>query len=88
MKTVQQDFIKAKVNIHVTPGTMLKTIRELQGLSQSQLADLTGISQANISAIETDTRRLGRERALVLARALKVHPAVILFPDFTMEEVA
>ena len=67
---------------------MLKTIRELQGLSQNRLAEITGISQSNISALERNIRNFGRERALVLAKALKVHPAVILFPDFDIEDVA
>lgn len=38
--------------------------------------------------METDAHYMGRERALVLAKALKVHPAVILFPDFDMALVA
>ena len=88
MKINKKDFAKAKININVTPGEMLKTVRELQGLSQKQLADLTGISQSNISALETSVRNIGRDRALIFAKALKVHPAVILFPDFSMEEVA
>ncbi len=84
----KKNFIKAKVNINVTPGEMLKTLRELQGFSQKELADIAGMSQSNISALETNIRNIGRERALILAKALKVHPAVILFPNFTMEEVA
>jgi hypothetical protein len=39
------------------------------------------------TALETGARELGRERALVLSKALKVHPAVILFPDFDVSEV-
>lgn len=84
----KSDFIKAKVNINITPGEMLKTLRELQGFSQKELSDITGISQSNISALESNIRNIGRERALVLAKALKVHPAVILFPNFVMDEVA
>jgi transcriptional regulator with XRE-family HTH domain len=67
---------------------MLRTIRELQELTQSELAAMTGIAQSNLSALETGARELGRERALVLAKALKVHPAVLLFPDFDVSEVA
>ena len=63
-------------------------LRELQGLTQSELAELTGIPQSNISALESGTRQMGRERALVLAKALHVHPAVLLFPDFDMRQVA
>jgi transcriptional regulator with XRE-family HTH domain len=76
------------VNVHVTPGQMLKTLRELQGLSQKELAEKTGMTQSNISALETDARQIGRERALVLAKALRVHPAVILFPDYDIAEAA
>lgn len=72
----------------MTPGEMLKTLRELQELSQSELAALAGMGQSNISALESGARKIGRERALVLAKALKVHPAVILFPDFDIKEVA
>ena len=67
---------------------MLKALRELQELSQSELAELTGISQSNLSAMETGARQIGRERALALSKALKVHPAVILFPDFDINDVA
>jgi len=49
---------------------------------------MTGSSQSNISALENGTRHLGRERALVLAEALHVHPAVLLFPDFDISKVA
>jgi transcriptional regulator with XRE-family HTH domain len=88
MKINKNDFVRAKVQRSVTPGEMLRTLRELQGLSQTELAKLTGISQSNLSAMETNARQIGRERALVLAKALKVHPAVILFPDFDISDVA
>lgn len=84
----RKDLVKAKINIKMSPGEMLKTLRELQGLSQSELANLVGMNQSNISALESGTRKIGRERALTLAKALKVHPAVILFPDFDIKEVA
>jgi transcriptional regulator with XRE-family HTH domain len=84
----KKDFVKAKINVEVTPGQMLKTLRELQELSQKELADITGITQSNISALETDARQIGRERALVLGKALKVHPAVILFPNYKVEDAA
>lgn len=88
MKIKKNDFVRAKVQRSLTPGEMLRTLRELQDLSQSDLAKLSGISQSNLSAMETDARQIGRERALVLAKALKVHPSVILFPDFDISEVA
>jgi hypothetical protein len=45
----------------------------------------TGIPQSTISAIERDRVKLGVERAKVLARALKVHPAVLVFPSWDVE---
>jgi len=80
-----KDFEPAKVNVAITPGEMLKTLRELQELTQNQLAEATGISQSNISSMETNTKNIGRARALILAKALQVHPAVILFPDYEVE---
>ena len=76
-----KEFELAKVNVLISPGEMLKTLRELQELTQNQLAEATGISQSNISSMETNAKNIGRDRALILARALRVHPAVILFPD-------
>lgn len=81
-------FERAKVHEKITPGEALKMIRELQGLSQNDLAKLTNMNQSNVSAIENGSRQMGRERAMALAKALHVHPAVLLFPDFDMAEVA
>ena len=81
MKINKKDFVKAKIHAHLTPGEALKMLRELQGLTQADLAKITGINQSNISALENNARQMGRERAIVFAKALKVHPAVLLFPD-------
>ena len=87
-KINRKDFVRARVNISISPGEMLKTLRELQEMTQEQLASASGIPQSNISALESGARQIGRERALVLAKVLKVHPAVILFPDYEVDEVA
>ena len=87
-KPARSELAPAGVGVSITPGEMLRTIRELQELTQNELSALTGIAQSNLSALETGARELGRERALVLAKALKVHPAVLLFPDFDVSEVA
>ena len=70
----------AKKRIDVSVGESVRIIRELQGLSQTQLAQRTGIPQATLSAIENDRVRLGVERAKLLAKALKCHPAALVFP--------
>lgn len=88
MKINKKDFVKARVHAHLTPGEALKMLRELQGLTQADLAKITGISQSNISALESNASQMGRERAITFAKALKVHPAVLLFPDFNIEKVA
>ena len=75
-------FRPARKRIHVSVGESVRIIRELQGYSQNELARLTGIPQATLSAIENDRVRLGVERAKVLARALKCHPAVLVFPGW------
>ena len=75
-------FRPAKKRIDVSVGESVRIIRELQGLSQTQLAGRTGIPQATLSAIENDRVRLGVERAKVLAKALNCHPAVLVFPGW------
>jgi transcriptional regulator with XRE-family HTH domain len=81
------DFVRAKMHEVVSPCEALKMLRELQNLTQEELAKISGITQSNISAIENGSRQLGRERAIILAKALHVHPAVLLFPDFDMAEL-
>ena len=76
------DFKPAKKRIDVSVGESVKIIRELQGMSQNNLADASGIPQSTISAIENDRINLGVERAKTLARVLKCHPAVLVFPGW------
>lgn len=75
-------FRPARKRIDVSMGESVRIIRELQGYSQNELARLTDIPQATLSAIENDRVRLGVERAKVLARALRCHPAVLVFPGW------
>ena len=75
-------YRRARKRISVSVGESVRIVRELQGLSQNQLAERTGIPQSTLSAIENDRVRLGVERAKVLARALKCHPAVLVFPGW------
>jgi transcriptional regulator with XRE-family HTH domain len=77
-----KDYRPAKKRVDVSVGESVRILRELQELSQSELSRLTGIPQATISAIENDRVNLGVERAKVLARALKCHPAVLVFPGW------
>lgn len=81
-------FRAAKRRVKITIGDSLRIVRELQELSQNELSRLCGIPQTTISAIENGRARLGVERAKVLARALKCHPAVLVFPDWDEQSVA
>ena len=75
-------FRPARKRIEVSVGESVRIIRELQGCSQDALSRRTGIPQATLSAIENDRVRLGVERAKILGRALRCHPAVLVFPGW------
>lgn len=79
-------FRRARARVKVSAGESVRIIRELQELSQNELAALTGIPQSTLSAIENDRVNLGVERAKVLARALRCHPAVLVFPNWDVEK--
>lgn len=81
-------FIPAKKRVDVTPGESVRIIRELQGLTQTRLSEECGIPQTTISGIETGRINLGVERAKTLATALRVHPAVLVFPGGQLESAA
>ena len=85
-----KEFRPARKRIEVSVGDSVRIVRELQELSQNELAQLTGISQATISANENNRVNLGIERAKTLARALRCHPAVLVFPgwDVSLESAA
>ena len=80
--------IPARKRIEVTPGESVRIIRELQGLSQTQLSALCGIPQTTISSIENGRINLGVERAKALAKALRCHPAALVFPGWPLEAAA
>ena len=63
----------------------IRIIRELQELSQNELSSITGIPQSTLSAIEHNKIKIGVERAKILARALKCHPAVLVFPGWDID---
>ena len=81
----KRNFRKARRRIKVSVGESVRIVRELQELSQNQLAELTGIPQSTISAIENDRVNLGVERAKMIARALRCHPAVLVFPGWDVK---
>ena len=79
------EYHKAKRRVEVSAGESVRILRELQDMSQNDLAAATGIPQSTISAIENDRVRLGVERSKIFARALRCHPAVLVFPGWDIE---
>jgi len=82
----RKEYQKARRHIEVSVGESVRIVRELQELSQNQLSGQTGIPQSTLSAIENGRVNLGVERAKVLARALKCHPSVLVFPGWDVSE--
>lgn len=79
----KKDYNLAAESITMTPGEMIRHLRELKEWSQLDLARETEISQTNISAIENGRVEIGKHRAIVIAEALNVHPASIMFSDYS-----
>lgn len=77
-----QRYVPSRTRIVLSPGDSVRVARELQEMSQAALSAASGIPQSAISAIEGGHATLGAERAEKLARALKVHPAVLLWPNW------
>jgi len=81
-KTKSSKYVAARVRVALRPGDAVRVARELQELTQAELAKVSGIPQPTLSSIENGRATLGAERAEKLARALKVHPAVLLWPNW------
>jgi transcriptional regulator with XRE-family HTH domain len=75
-------YVPARVRVVLTPGDAVRVARELQEMTQADLAKASGISQPTLSSLESGRATLGAERAEKLARVLRVHPAVLLWPNW------
>ena len=60
------------------PGVCLRGSRYREGLTQKQLADMTGIPQRHISEMENGKRSIGKEMAKRLGKALSIGYKVFL----------
>jgi transcriptional regulator with XRE-family HTH domain len=79
------DAKETEKRIEASVGESVRTIRVAQGLGQKQLSVLTGIPLSILAEIESDSIGLSNDRAKVLARALKCHPGVLVFPGWDIE---
>lgn len=80
------ESVKSKKRVSLTVGDSIRIAREILGWSQNELASYTKIPQSTISGLESNRIALGVERAKKLAIALKVHPAVLLFPQWDIDQ--
>ncbi len=85
---LKSEFSKSKLRVRLTSGEILAILREKNELTQNQLANKAGLTQATISSLESNRISLGVERAKALAKVLHIHPAVLLFPDWESEDRA
>ena len=81
-------FAPLKTTVRLTPGKAIRIYREAQGMSQAALAGRSGLRQSTLSSLEHDRITLGLDRAKALARALRVHPSVLAFPDWVVDDAA
>ncbi|MBN1114486.1 MAG: helix-turn-helix transcriptional regulator [Oligoflexia bacterium] len=87
MEINKKDFRPAKQHAVITTGETIKMLRELKGWTQEKLAGHCGISATNISLLENDRLEIGKKRALQIAKAFDVHPAIIMFPEYESGEI-
>ena len=84
----RENFRPARSYANLTVGETVRVTRELQELTQAELAERAGLSQPIVSAIEKGRISLGVERGKRIAKALGVHPAVLLFPNWEEEKAS
>ncbi|MEW6593525.1 MAG: helix-turn-helix transcriptional regulator [Thermodesulfobacteriota bacterium] len=87
MGRTQSEFVAAKSHAALTPGEVIRMLRELKGWTQAELAARSGISATNLSLLENNRVEIGKKRAEQLARAFDVHPAIIMFPEYEAREI-
>ena len=81
-----KNYRKAKKLVDVSVGESVRILRELQEMSHSQRRHVRSARMAPRRPIENDRVNLGVERAKVLARVLKCHPAVLVFPGWDVHQ--
>lgn len=87
MKINKSNYKPAKRHTSLTTGEVIKMLRELKGWTQEELSKHCSINAKNISMLENDKIEIGKKRALQLATAFDVHPAIIMFPEYESKEI-
>lgn len=62
-------------------GDRVRALRRAKGISQEDLAVMTGLHRTYVSSLERGQRNVGLDNILRLAAALEVRPAALFEPD-------
>lgn len=65
-----------------TSGEALRHFRKLRGMSQLKLSRLSRIPPNVISTLENNHKPIGLHRAERFAKILKVHPSMLVWPNW------
>ena len=87
MKIDKTHYKPAKQHAIITTGEVIKMLRELKGWTQEELSKYCSINAKNISMLENNKLEIGKKRAVQLATAFDVHPAIIMFPEYEAKEI-
>lgn len=86
-KKNKNNFSPAKQHAALSTGEVIRMLRDLKGWTQNDLAKRSGISFTNLSLLENDRVEIGKKRVEQLAKAFDVHPAIIMFPEYEVQEL-
>ena len=86
-KSNKNQFVPAKPHASLRTGEVIRMLRELKEWTQEDLAKRSGITAPIISLLECGKIEFGIKRAEQLAEAFKVHPAIIMFPEYEAAEI-
>lgn len=75
------EILDKHIKGEITPGRVIQSRRRTLGLTQKEVADISGLQSTFISAIENDKKTLGVAAATKIAAAIGLYPATILFPN-------
>jgi len=62
-----------------TIGKNVKTLREMRGYSQGDLAQISGLQRGYIGDVERGSRNLTVSSLSQIAKALGIHPGLLFF---------
>lgn len=71
----------------LSTGEALRVIRKSLEFTLKDLAEISGIRETHLSALENGSYEMSKKNAERLGAALGVHPATLLFPEGSEKSV-